>query len=245
MDKKTLNAKTVKELRALAAELGLPGRTKLRKAGLVEAILGVTAGQEAAAPPPREDVREDAPASAEPVAAEPVEEPAEEEPGEVFIDRGHVLAERYPGRRIRVMVRDPQTLYVYWETEEGAEGFEVVALDAAGGRLDRFAVGATGSGGYLRVPEGCRGRVEVRPVCGGEAGELLGSVEFGLPPAGVPPELSEERWVDTAVAPPRAVAAPVAGPRPGPLPQPQGPLPTSPGRPLSSPSLPFSARPGR
>ena len=140
-----------------------------------------------------------------------------------------MLAERYPGKRVRVMVRDRETLYVYWETDEdGFDGFEVKATARDGARLAGFATGGSGSGGYLRVPAHTVGTVEVCPVRSGTLCEPIGTVTFGMPPVQRP--TSEARWVDTREAPPAQVAAPEGGPQDGELPGPPPDL----GRPLSS-----------
>ena len=207
MDKSTLRDKTVKELKGLAQELGVTGVSRLRKAGLVEAILAA-APKETGAAPATGQAATVAQAS-EAAAAPPPDEPPEE-PAEVFIDRGAVLPESYPGTRLRAMVRDPGTLYVYWEVDDAGQidGWEVRALDPLGRTLAEFSTGPLGRDGYLQPAAASIGRIEVRPCRGGRPGEPLASVEFGMPTAGASSDTTE-RWVDARLQP---APAPAPGP---------------------------------
>ena len=37
---------------------------------------------------------------------------------DLFIDRGEPVPDAYPGERMRALIRDPGSLYVYWESEQ-------------------------------------------------------------------------------------------------------------------------------
>jgi len=142
------------------------------------------------------------------------------EPGQddVYIDRGAIIPDTYPGSRVRVMVRDPSTLFVYWEIPgaQGAEGWEVGAVDAMGGTREAFRVDRTGGHGYLHVPTAEVARVTLRPVVGGWAGAPV--AEVAVPQtAGDEAPAGTAAWVEGAFdAPTGTIAARIvtAGTRP-------------------------------
>lgn len=129
-----------------------------------------------------EDNSDPAPAGQEvvPETTHADEEPAE---GEIYIDRGFPLPERYIGARMRVMVRDPGTLYVYWEIPENidTEAWEVSAMDRADSPLDSFRVRKDANCGYLRVRPEQVGMVLLRAVQNNAVTAPVGIVEYGTP----------------------------------------------------------------
>jgi len=202
-------------LRVRAAELFIPHFDRLTKQELIEAIV--------ASP------------SAPPLAAHgsgawmrrlrPIEERAEpmgvkEEAGEptsIFIDRGLPIPEVYPGQVMRVLVRDPRTLFVYWELEGPyAEAWEIYALDHSGAVVSSFRTdGSTSGSGYLYVAAAHVSKVSLAPL---DAAGVVQAPRFAVPLV-VPREefildSTDERWVDIrlplgASAP--SVVAPSAG----------------------------------
>ena len=90
-----------------------------------------------------------------PVTVEPSE-------ADVYIDRGEAIPESYPGERMRVLVRDPGSLYVYWEAEGGdPRGWEVSA-EREDEVLHGFHATSPTVGGYLNAPAADVQRVTVR-----------------------------------------------------------------------------------
>lgn len=242
MSMEALTARSVKELRSIAADLGIARRGVMKKAELIEAIRQVLAAAPGAQVPaeprvlPSPDVpqagsevvtepesledppvvevpapdpaaNEDAAAligsgsdGDEPVEdAEPIVEPSETE---VYIDRGHPLPERYSGARMRVMVRDPGTLYVYWEIPEGvdSDAWEVAAVDRLSTPLDTFRVRREANCGYLHVHPDQVGTVLLRAVQQERVvPEPVGVLEYGTPQSR--PSLEEaSRWVEITEA---------------------------------------------
>ena len=265
-------AKTVAELRKIAGDLDISGRSAMRKDELIAAIAAATpspaaapagekaaaakaaiaaalAGKKAAVPARPATAKKPAPVKATPQAAAPKKaaapknaaapvvaavekrEPTQppplshvpappREPGQddVYIDRGAIIPDTYPGSRVRVMVRDPSTLFVYWEIPgaQGAEGWEVGAVDAMGGTREAFRVDRTGGHGYLHVPTAEVARVTLRPVVGGWAGAPV--AEVAVPQtAGDEAPAGTAAWVEGAFdAPTGTIAARIvtAGTRP-------------------------------
>ena len=85
------------------------------------------------------------------------EKAAEEElrePDSIFIDRGAILPEYIPGTCLYALIRDPGTLFVYWNTTfESPNGWVLTAYDASGNVLQSFTSPMRRSGrGYFRVP---------------------------------------------------------------------------------------------
>lgn len=280
MDERELSNKTVTELRALAADLGVKGRARLRKAELLAAILldagsaqrgrGTLPEDEPDGPTVAETEDEAArsiahidevvvlepavvtPLEAAPIDVTPVEvqpvlvtpmmaepalvmladevvsEPAREPiaasadleppphaPADVVTESIPVAAgDGYPGGRLRAMVRDPGTVYVYWEPskETEAEGFEVKAVDSDEQVLDSFRTDERGRSGYIRVTPGAQGRVQLRPIRNGEVGRPIAAAWFSMS-TGAPSDDRTERWVD--VRPDQQVKEPARPPRAG------------------------------
>jgi hypothetical protein len=114
---------------------------------------------------------------------------------EVFIERGPGLPDSYPGERLRVMARDPGTLFVYWgAAPDEVEGWEVQAFDDSGVPLDTFRTGAIGRSGYLHVRPEAIGRVTLRPIRQGVAREPIAETAFGVATSAV--GTSGEIWAE-------------------------------------------------
>jgi hypothetical protein len=109
-------------------------------------------------------------------------------PNVPYIDWGPDLPARYAGGRARLLVANPRTLYLTWETAaspgrwrvevEGADGALLQASDLAGGRSDA----------WLHVGPRMRGRVHLA-----RDGERVATLPFATPPD-APSERSDERW---------------------------------------------------
>ena len=76
------------------------------------------------------------------------------EPDSIFIDRGAILPEYIPGTCLYALIRDPGTLFVYWNTTfESPNGWILTAYDASGNVLQSFTSPMRRSGrGYFRDP---------------------------------------------------------------------------------------------
>ena len=132
---------------------------------------------------------------------EKVEEPAPVEPDSIFIDRGAILPEYVPGTCLYALVRDPGTLFVYWNaTFESDNGWLLTAYDHAGTVLQSFTTPARRNGrGYFRVPTARVSRVTLSIVR--EYGEPEVKLESRIRIAqqlGIaqPRPAYDERWVD-------------------------------------------------
>jgi hypothetical protein len=130
---------------------------------------------------------EGAPAEAE-EAPTPLVEPSA---GDVFIDRGEPIPDAYPGERMRVLVRDPGSLYVYWET--GQDRRWSVAAEAGGEVLHTFQTDSAHAGGYLHAPAD---RVQKVVVTSPAAPRFEARLAAPEPPAPAPafPPAQPERW---------------------------------------------------
>ncbi|MDX9721622.1 MAG: hypothetical protein RBU37_12805 [Myxococcota bacterium] len=210
-DRYELSQLTLDALRDYAELLGIDGYEELDQDGLISAIVSY-ATSNMPLPSSATWTRRRASRRTEPEPA-PVAAPIElREPTDVFIDRGLPIPESYPGTRLRLLVRDPLTLFVYWETRrESEEGWEIRALGADGELLLTFRSPLKRSGsGYLHFPPERVARLLLLPVQGGQA--LEPEIDADLSEVRVePPTEMVERWVDwrdTAriVAPPEYVA---------------------------------------
>jgi hypothetical protein len=174
------------------------------------------------------------PVAREPVAREPVAParlphevevralaeggiPPRAEPSDsaVVFDHGAILPDRYPGTRVRVMVRDPQSLFVYWEVpaDAGGEAWEIASLDADDRTLQAFRVGHEGTSGYLNVASASVERVTLRPVHRGLPAEPWATVDLTASLPEPPLVQGPAPWVELPAAfpdrePPRRAALP-------------------------------------
>ena len=130
-------------------------------------------------------------------------EPPPVEPDSVYIDRGAILPEYVPGTCLYALVRDPGTLFVYWNaTFESDHGWLLTAYDAAGNELQSFTTPARRNGrGYFRVPTARVARVTLSIVyAGGSSVVKLESKIRIAEQLGIaqPRPAYDERWVDFA-----------------------------------------------
>lgn len=118
------------------------------------------------------------------------------EPGSVFIDHGAILPEFIPGTHLFALIRDPGTLYVYWNSEvESAHGWRLTAFDAHGNTLQSFTTTHRRNGrGYFHIPTMLVSRVTLEMVQrDGTPGMTLESTIKIREQSNHKPE---ERWVD-------------------------------------------------
>jgi hypothetical protein len=111
MTPEQLNAMSVKELRALAGEKGVPRAAKLRKEELVQALTPHARGPHPGSPAGRQHVpvpEKSAPSSG---ASMPPQQPAPHQGP----DQGLSIPDRYGRDRLVLMVQDPQHVFAYWE----------------------------------------------------------------------------------------------------------------------------------
>ncbi len=128
-------------------------------------------------------------------------EPAPVEPSSIFIDHGAILPEYVPGTCLYALVRDPGTLFVYWNaTFESNNGWLLTAYDAAGNELQSFTTPARRNGrGYFRIPTARVARVTLSVVTGyGNSEVKLESRIKIAQQLGIvqPAPKFDERWVD-------------------------------------------------
>ena len=138
---------------------------------------------------------------AEKKEAEKVAEPAPVEPDSIFIDRGAILPEYVPGTCLYALVRDPGTLFVYWNaTFESDNGWLLTAYDHAGNVLQSFTTPARRNGrGYFRVPTARVARVTLSIVNAQGASEVKLESRIRIAQQlGIaqPRPAYDERWVD-------------------------------------------------
>lgn len=172
---------------------GDSGAVPVPVAVAVVAPLPVASQPPAVAPTP--------PAPATPVTAAPVT-PAPRASQQALPED---LPEAYPGNRLRAMVRDPGTVYVYWEQPtSGSEGWEVAALDPNGQVLDAFRTEEGGTSGYLRVPHGALGQIQLRRVDGEGAPAHVASTWLASPRSTRSADRTQ-RWVEVPSAAPSEV----------------------------------------
>ncbi len=85
-------------------------------------------------------------------AIEPPPPPPPRTAATPYIDRGPTLPERYENTRIRAMIRDPQSVYVYWNTPEPPNTpWKIEARDEGGEIVHTFQVPPKYQSGYVRA----------------------------------------------------------------------------------------------
>lgn len=121
------------------------------------------------------------------------------EPDSIFIDRGAVLPEYVPGTCLYVLVRDPGTLFVYWNAAfESQNGWLLSAYDANGNLMQSFTTPAPRNGrGYFRLPTARVARVTLSVIH--QSGENEVKLESHIRIAEqlhIAQPHPDERWVD-------------------------------------------------
>jgi len=131
---------------------------------------------------------------------EKVEEPAPVEPDSVFIDHGAILPEFIPGTCLFALVRDPGTIFVYWNAEfESENGWLLTAYDRNNNILQQFSTPTKRNGrGYFRVPSSLVARVTLAEIHrdGRSDVKLESKVRIAEQMGLVQPRAYDERWVD-------------------------------------------------
>lgn len=118
------------------------------------------------------------------------------EPTSVFIDRGAILPEFLPGTHLFALIRDPGTLYTYWNSEiESPNGWRVTAFDAAGNVLQSFqTTHRRGGRGYFHVETARVSRVTLEMVK--EDGQIGLILESKIKIVEQSRHRPGEKWVD-------------------------------------------------
>lgn len=111
------------------------------------------------------------------------------ESSDPYIDWGPDLPARYPGGRARLLVTNPWTLYLTWETEARPERWRVEVERSDGVRLEAADHAGGLSDLWLRVPARTRGVVHLS-----RDGVRVASLPFATPPDAPSSELGDERW---------------------------------------------------
>jgi hypothetical protein len=132
--------------------------------------------------------------------------PREARESDVYIDRGPALPEACAVGRFRVLVRDPETLFVYWDLPDDRvpasggrapihDGWDLVIIDPEGRVLQSFQTPPASRCGYVQVPAATRCRVLIRAILNGSIGAPLAELELGTPSES-PSERREVAWAE-------------------------------------------------
>ena len=130
-----------------------------------------------------------------------VEEPVPVEPDSIFIDHGAILPEYVPGTCLYALVRDPGTLFVYWNAKfESANGWLLTAYDHSGNILQSFTTPARRNGrGYFRIPTARVARVTLSLITSSGTSEVKLESKIRIAEQlGIaqPRPAFDERWID-------------------------------------------------
>lgn len=133
--------------------------------------------------------------------AKKAEEPVPVEPDSIFIDHGAILPEYVPGTCLYALVRDPGTLFVYWNAKfESANGWLLTAYDHSGNILQSFTTPARRNGrGYFRIPTARVARVTLSLITSSGTSEVKLESKIRIAEQlGIaqPRPAFDERWVD-------------------------------------------------
>jgi hypothetical protein len=129
MTPEQLMAMSVKELKALAGEKGVPRAAKMRKEELVQALMPHSRGPHPGSPHPVPGGR--APHVAAPSSSMSSSLPPERPAPQQGPENGLPIPDRYGRDRLVLLVQDPQHVFAYWEVTP--ERHEQVARQAGEG----------------------------------------------------------------------------------------------------------------
>lgn len=133
---------------------------------------------------------------------EKVKEPAPVEPGSVFIDHGAILPEYVPGTCLFALVRDPGTIFVYWNADiESDNGWLLTAYDYNNNILQQFSTPVRRNGrGYFRVPSSSVARVTLAKIqpSGAPEVKLESRVRIAEQLGLTQQRQYDERWIDVS-----------------------------------------------
>jgi len=160
MERSDLQAMKLFQLKKLASRLGIPGRTKMDKAQIVEALVGkeITAARRAKAAtrrpparmpagprvaastalaetPPSVEQKPASPPAEAATAPAPPKPPAPKAEPEHTHRKPHELPQQYNQNRIVLMPRDPNRLYAYWEITSAAVRAALQRLGVTAGEV--------------------------------------------------------------------------------------------------------------
>ncbi|MFA5624838.1 MAG: Rho termination factor N-terminal domain-containing protein [Bradymonadales bacterium] len=119
------------------------------------------------------------------------------EPDTIYIDKGMLIPSYVRGTRLRVLVRDPGTTFVYWDSEfENPEGWQLTAYNRDGVVLDSFRSSARRAGsGYFHIPSLEIARVSLAIIRNGKIAETKLQSQVSLRNQ-IKTLKESEKWVD-------------------------------------------------
>lgn len=121
--------------------------------------------------------------------------PSEPGAGEIYIDRGAALPERYPGTMFRALIRDPGTIFIYWDIAADAPlGWEICAWSTSGELLQAIRVPPGSGRAYLYLAAALVSQVTLRALGPDEQHEFAALLEQAQPAAIAALPDDVERW---------------------------------------------------
>lgn len=199
MHRDDLSGMSVAALRSLAAEHKIPGRSRLRKSELVEALAELQPRAPQPLPPPTTARAADASSSADTAAAAAPRSVPSDGP-----DPGLPIPDRYDRDRLVLMPQDPTHLFAYWELSGDSlarareridgEGHLVLVVVSPRG-VEQREVDLLGGNYYLSVAPGTtyRGELALRGAHG-ELVTVVAAAPVATPPLG-PSDRLDEAWM--------------------------------------------------
>lgn len=154
----------VRVLRMLAAKLGIRGRSAMTKPQLVRELDRVTRASRKARAQALAAVKTIASTPASKPQAAPAPPPPPPPPAAPFVDRGKPIPDTYGRDTLRLLARDPEWLYAYWEitpqriqqlrsrfTDLHERAWEIKLTNMKTGQVEHIAIFLGACNWYLHV----------------------------------------------------------------------------------------------
>lgn len=154
----------VRVLRMLAAKLGIRGRSAMTKPQLVRELERVTRASKKARAQALAAVKVIATTPASKPPAAPPPPPPPPPPAAPFVDRGKPIPDTYGRDTLRLLARDPEWLYAYWEltpqrmqqlrsrfTDLHERTWEIKLTNMKNGQVEHIAIFLGACNWYLHV----------------------------------------------------------------------------------------------
>ncbi|MBA3709862.1 MAG: DUF4912 domain-containing protein [Planctomycetes bacterium] len=204
MTPEQLMGMSVKELKVLAGEKGVPNASKMRKDELVQALMPHSRGPHPGSPSIK------TPSGGMPILPDPKPSgsssmtPAVSRPPQVGPDPGLPIPDRYGRDRLVLMVQDPQHIFAYWEVtperldearrQAGESSTAVLLLITASGTEQR-EIDLRGGNYYLSVAPNAAYQAQI--ALRDRAGKLhpLATSNQVMTPAASVSQRSDEQWM--------------------------------------------------